>query len=644
MLRTIIAGLFLLMLAVLVSAEDNFYYAGGSQIQLRPIYDKLVIGIRGSGYSHFSEFAMKYPQLVDTVAPEIIGHEFYIFAVVGGTNIDSLIGVLNTDTSIIRAQYVFENEWGGREVFGDGIVIQKADNIDQNNYDSLLYHYSVIETGYNAAIESIRYLKVMKNSSLTVLEIANLLHRETGILFSHPRLLKRNYKRFYIPNDKLFPYQYNFNNTNIYRMDIIDSTIGKDIDACLAWEITQGNPAIKIAILDDGITDHPDFAPGVIIDTIDVIGDYIDPIIMDSNCVPCDSCGHGFGLAGLLIGTHNDIGIAGLVPQCKLIFIKINDKNGAFPYTDSALAAALVLAAQKGANIISNSWGCQMCGPTDEMTVALNNITDPRLMGFSCSVFFAAGNYGSGLIAYPARMPQVLAVGSTDSVDSRWDYSCFGVDLDVMATSGNIPHWTTIFPGRAASGSIMTTDYPGVNGYNTYLYEDPYLPLCNVYIDEPPLDSVGVDYFCSFGGTSAACPQVAGIAAMIMSRRPDLKDSNYTIYSIIEHSAEDQVGPDAGYTPDLPGWDQYYGWGRVNAFRALLAVSRGDANNDKTIDLLDVLYLISYKFQSGPPPVPDVLMGDANCDAVVSILDMFYLISYLNKGGPAPGLCFKYGA
>jgi subtilisin family serine protease len=404
----------------------------------------------------------------------------------------------------------------------------------------------------------------------------------------------------------------------------------------------MGDASVKIAILDEGITNHPDFPIGVLIDTIDYIGANRDYPIMDSNCVPCDSCGHGFAVTSLLIAEHNDSGIAGLVPNCKAIFVKIANDAGLWPRKDRYLGEAMILAAQHGANIMSNSWGCDFCTITDEFKDMINLVTTPRPSGYGVAVFFAAGNSGYQWVAYPARMPSVIAVGATDSVDCRWAYTTSDSTLDVMATSGNIPHWVVWPSGYAALGSIMTADRPGGLGYNSYYYQPPYVPWCNMNFTDPELVDVGVDYFCSFGGTSAACPQVAGIAAMIMSRRPDLKDSNFVVYNIIERSSEDQVGPSTGNTPDLPGKDNYYGWGRVSAFRALLAVSRGDVNNDKLLNIQDITYLINYLYKGGTAPVPDTRMADSDCNGIINLKDIQYLTKYLYYNGPAPKICFEY--
>jgi len=66
----------------------------------------------------------------------------------------------------------------------------------------------------------------------------------------------------------------------------------------------------------------------------------------------------------------------------------------------------------------------------------------------------------------------------------------------------------------------------------------------------------------------------------------------------------------------------------------------GNANGDGTINILDIVYLINYKYKSGPPPIPyDTCSGDANCDCRVDILDIVKLINFKYKEGPAPCTC-----
>lgn len=62
----------------------------------------------------------------------------------------------------------------------------------------------------------------------------------------------------------------------------------------------------------------------------------------------------------------------------------------------------------------------------------------------------------------------------------------------------------------------------------------------------------------------------------------------------------------------------------------------GDVNGNGAVNILDVTYLISFLYKSGPAPVPTVDNGDVNNSGTVNILDATYLISYLYKSGPPP--------
>ena len=61
----------------------------------------------------------------------------------------------------------------------------------------------------------------------------------------------------------------------------------------------------------------------------------------------------------------------------------------------------------------------------------------------------------------------------------------------------------------------------------------------------------------------------------------------------------------------------------------------GDADDNEVINILDIVYLINYKYKGGPPPEPmDVV--DVNNDELINILDIVYLINYKYKDGPDP--------
>ena len=63
----------------------------------------------------------------------------------------------------------------------------------------------------------------------------------------------------------------------------------------------------------------------------------------------------------------------------------------------------------------------------------------------------------------------------------------------------------------------------------------------------------------------------------------------------------------------------------------------GDANKDGNVDILDIVFLISYKYKGGATPtIPE--LADPNNDCTIDILDIVFLINYKYKDGPIPEL------
>ncbi len=83
------------------------------------------------------------------------------------------------------------------------------------------------------------------------------------------------------------------------------------------------------------------------------------------------------------------------------------------------------------------------------------------------------------------------------------------------------------------------------------------------------------------------------------------------------------MGPILDYAPDLSD-------GTVTLYYMC-----GDADRNNSINILDISYLVSYLYKSGPAPLPEIA-GDVNASGDCNLLDITYLISYMYKGGPAP--------
>ncbi len=70
-------------------------------------------------------------------------------------------------------------------------------------------------------------------------------------------------------------------------------------------------------------------------------------------------------------------------------------------------------------------------------------------------------------------------------------------------------------------------------------------------------------------------------------------------------------------------------------FILAIDITRGDVNEDRVIDVGDIVYLINYLYRAGVGPTP-LEAGDGNCDGMIDVGDVVYLVNYLYKQGPPP--------
>lgn len=152
-----------------------------------------------------------------------------------------------------------------------------------------------------------------------------------------------------------------------------------------------------------------------------------------------------------------------------------------------------------------------------------------------------APDYVDAAVGYPASNPQTIAVGAATDCDLRSDYSQYLGHLDFLA------------PSNGGWNDIATLDPLGDAGWTSQ------------------------DYKLNFGGTSAATPLAAGIAALMLSRNPGLTAEE--IRSVLHHSC-DKIG---GVTYAEDGTHPMYGHGRVNAARAVDMALPSLSINDVTI-------------------------------------------------------------
>lgn len=427
------------------------------------------------------------------------------------------------------------------------------------------------------------------------------------------------------PTDPYFVNQYYLKNTGQ-----TGGTPGADIDVAGAWEITHGGG--RIAILDDGFVAHPDLPN--LSPVWDIVGDTIPRrgwtwANGDGDPTPGELQNHGMAIAGIIGAAHDGAGIAGIAPNAEIIGIKMTDNLGKAPRQHSAHANALYLAYALGARVISNSWQL-VTDSSSEIAKAIQYISDPCSRaggggqpGVIC-VFSSVNQadkqiFHQELVGFPAKMPQTIAVGAVNKNSMRWAYSQYGSALDVVAPTGLDQEEST----GDFRGDVWTVDQVNTLGWN---------PFITGGLSGETSD---LDYTAKMGGTSASCAMVAGVVALLLERRPDLRNGcapYQTVREILAGSAID-LGD--------PGKDPLYGNGRVNAHRALLAVMRGDMDNSGVVNATDLTILINMIFFAAPPPF-DYRLGDVSCDGVPNATDLTLMINHIWYGGPRPQPCFRY--
>ncbi|MBU0984838.1 MAG: S8 family serine peptidase [candidate division Zixibacteria bacterium] len=400
------------------------------------------------------------------------------------------------------------------------------------------------------------------------------------------------------------------------------------------WDFAGLSDTVVVAVIDDGITEHWDLPLDRILPGRDFnTGDTSH--LTDDDPSPGYEEGHGMGCAGIVAASHstdpNDstdfhTGVMSMNPAVKVLPVKIfADTDTSSTLTYSLLADAISWAYLNGADVLSNSWGWEdsTVYGTEEITAAIYNAFMYGRGGMGCPVVFSSGNWSHPWVSYPASLSYSLAVGALTLADTAFDYSQYGEHLDLMAPSG-----------KHLTDDVWTLDQRFAAGENpNYIgsHKDPIIWDCTL------LEGINDDNInCHFGGTSAACPVVSGAASLLLARDSTL--SSQVIYEILKHTAV-RLWEDTTMERDFN-----YGYGRVDAFRALLSISRGDADNNDVIDVGDLTTIIDYLFNTFEPPFPDPLLADCDCSGSVDVGDVSAMIDHLFiLFADFPYPCFEFG-
>ena len=298
---------------------------------------------------------------------------------------------------------------------------------------------------------------------------------------------------------------------------------------------------------------------------------------------PCDDESHGTHTMGSMVGDDGGVNRIGMAPHARWIGCRNMDQGNGTPQSYSECFQWFVAPTDlNGENpdptmapdVINNSWICpaaEGCAQDTLRTVVENT----RAAGIV--VVASAGNGGPGcgtISSPPAHYAAAFTIGATGSTDVIASFSSRG-PISVDSSGRTKPDVSA--PGVSVRSSVPTGTYASKNG------------------------------------TSMAGPQVAGLVALLLSARPDLRGRVDEIEAIIESSSL-ALTTTAGCGGDAPDAvpNNTYGHGRIDALQMLLA----DADDDGASNL-DDCSPVKSDLWSAPSPARD-LVGTSDAGATFS--------------------------
>lgn len=285
------------------------------------------------------------------------------------------------------------------------------------------------------------------------------------------------------------------------------------IRAPQAWDITTGNGADIIAVLDTGLHAGLVEFTGRVVPGTNVTGSNMNTADDHFPLVETNVAGHGTIVAAVLAANANNSALgAGVNWTSKIMPIKVLNSNNTGFY--SQWAAGIDYAWRNGARVINLSAG----GTDTNNTAMVTTAIDAAIRAGAVFVTIA-GNDGSTKLWFPGSYSNAITVGATATNDTRWPGSNRG-PIDLVAPGDQI--------------------YPLFRVTNATSYLKGWV-----------------------AGTSYAAPLVAGAASLLLAANPTL--DHYSVRSLLIAGAEDGVGG----AEDTLGYDTSHGWGRLNIWNSL---------------------------------------------------------------------------
>ena len=336
-----------------------------------------------------------------------------------------------------------------------------------------------------------------------------------------------------VPNDPFFNQQFNLRNSQL------------DPGFTTAWDKYTGE-GVVIGIVDEGVqSTHPDLRDNYLASAS------YDFASNDPNANPISQFAHhGTSVAGVAAASgNNGIGISGAAPDASIASIRLP----LLVNQSDLIESHGVGFSNQTIDIYNHSWGPsddgQIDGPGPLFIAAMEKSIAEGRNGLGNIHVWAAGNGNESnddvnLDGY-ANMRYTIAVGAVGDDGQHAFYSEPGASLFISAISSD------------RDQNLISTDLVGRSGRN-------------ISVEEEDGDSAtDVDYTGLFGGTSAAAPVVAGVAALMLEANPHL--SWRDVQHILAETATKNDPSDSQWMTNAGGFDfnPKYGFGTVNAAAAV---------------------------------------------------------------------------
>jgi subtilisin family serine protease len=304
---------------------------------------------------------------------------------------------------------------GSRMLITDEVVVKLKPGKDLMSLDGLLQSYGLLLIKPMWGTQNEYVLRLQDPKAVNPLEAANALFESGLVEWAQPNFIQQ-YKRSFTPNDPRLSRQWHLTGRD-------KGTPTAHVRVFKAWDIELGNPAITIAVVDDGVQrDHPDLAENIFVNPGETPGNGVDddgngftddvngwdfsnndndpsPFILDDP----DGDFHGTAVAGVAAARgDNGEGGSGACPLCTILPVKIFNANSIVD--DAGIASAIRYAASL-ADVVNNSWSGG--GESSVIQSALQDANTQGRGGRGAVVLFAAGNSASGYI--PTRVLSIPA-------------------------------------------------------------------------------------------------------------------------------------------------------------------------------------------------------------------------------------------